>query len=95
MSRTSILTLSLITASATWVFSQSGIEPPRRAVPPPNPIADAAATDAPPAEVPTPVPVPEPTDVPATTAAKPPIATGLSPVQIEAMKAKALAARKA
>ena len=95
MSRTSFLTLSLITASATWAFSQSGIEPPRRAVPPPNPVADAAAADAPAAEVPTPVPVPEPTAEPATTEAKPPIATGLSPAQIEAMKAKAAAARKA
>ena len=95
MSRTSFLTLSLITASATWVLSQSGIEPPRRAVPPPNPVADAPATDTPPAEAPTPVPVPEPTAAPAPTDAKPPIATGLSPAQIEAMKAKAAAARKA
>ena len=78
MSRFPFLTLSLITASATWVFAQSGIEPPRRAVPPPpSPTADAAAMDTPPAEVPAPVPVPEPTAVPTTTDAKPPIATGL------------------
>ena len=96
MSRSPFLTLSLITASATWVFAQSGIEPPRRAVPPPpSPTADAAATDTAPAEFPAPVPVPEPPAVPTTTDGKPPIATGLSPAQIEAMKAKAAAARKA
>lgn len=94
MSRTSLLISGLIASSSTWILAQSGIEPPRRAVPPPS-VTDAAAVPAAdaPAAVPTPVPVPEPaTPAPQPTETKP---AGLTPAQIEAMKARARGVRNA